>query len=367
MTVQLEYLVKVLTLPLYSFSTACVLMDVIYQQGEAIQPNCSTRCVCQNREFVCETIPCVADGATCTVSGYSHYQTFDLRFFNFQGDCEYILTTPCDSDEFIITVKNGARDEFVSSIDQLTITIANTEIILGRGDYVTINGENRTQSNDGVISTSSEVQVLVIGGNTHVILLAQNIRIFWDGMYYMEVTVSTTWQNRLCGLCGNYNDDNSDDFITSDGTPTFAANEFGTSWVTGNTSSCGLLTRAPFCLGQTRTDSINTCNQMTRNEFADCTAAVNPNPFIIACSFDYCNCHTNQMECFCESFATYASACSRAGIILPTWRDHLCRKLLLLYVVHLNFGQVSINYTSSQRGYSTCTRAPSDISTVSSN
>jgi len=303
-------------------------MDVIYQQGEEIQPNCSTRCVCQNREFVCETVPCAVDGATCTVSGYSHYRTFDLQLFDFQGDCEYVLTTPCDSDEFIVIVKNIAHDQFVSCVGQISITISNTEIILGRADYVIINGDNRTQSYDGVISTSDELQVLRIGGNIHVFLLAQNVTIFWDGLYRVEVSVSTAWQNRLCGLCGNYNIDDTDDFMTPEGNQVANANVFATSWPTGNTSTCGVLASSPFCLGQARTDAINTCSLIMQNVFADCTSVVDPAPFFIACSFDYCNCHTNQMDCFCESLATYASACSRGGIVVPTWRDLFCRKYM---------------------------------------
>jgi len=280
--------------------------------------------------FECEAVLCSIVGATCRVSGYSHYQTFDLRFVTFQGDCEYILTTPCDSDEFIITVQNGALDQFVSSVYQLTIIVSSTEVTLGRNGYVAINSENKTRSYDGVISSSSEAEVLRVGGNTHVILVSQNITIFWDGLYRVEVTVSTTWQSRLCGLCGNYNDDDSDDRMIPDGTQAANNNDFGNSWATGNTSNCGLLTRAPFCLGQTRTDAINACNQLRRGVFADCNDVVDPNLFFNDCAFDFCNCHTNPMECFCETSAAYASACSRAGIILPTWREFFCRKYLCI-------------------------------------
>ena len=271
---------------------------------------------------------CSIDGATCVASGDPHYQTFDLQFFDFQGDCEYILTTPCDSDEFIITVQNGAHNELVSCTDQVNITIANTEIILGRGDHVTINGENRTQTNDGVINTTSEIQVLRVGGNTHVILVAQNIRIFWDGVYRVEVTVSTTWQNRLCGLCGNYNDDDTDDFMTPDGMLAATADEFGTSWITGNTSNCGLLAEIPRCQSSIRGIGINICSAIRGQFFSACHSTLDSQIFLVNCVFDYCNCNAeDREECVCESLATYASACSANGIILPNWSDAYCRKL----------------------------------------
>ncbi|XP_065895642.1 uncharacterized protein [Dysidea avara] len=314
---------------LLKHSTAsCTYLNITYEEGQQIQPNCSTHCTCRNGEFECETVLCSIDGATCVASGGPHYQTFDLQFFDFQGNCEYILTTPCDSDEFIITVQNGAHNELVSCTDQVNITIANTEIILGRGDHVTVNGENRTQTNDGVINTTSEVQVLRVGGNTHVILLVQNIRIFWDGVYRVEVTVSTTWQNRLCGLCGNYNDDDTDDFMTPDTTLAANADEFGTSWITSNTSNCGLLAEIPRCQSSIRGIGIHICSALRGQSFSACHSTLDPQIFLVNCVFDYCNCNAEDREEYvCESLATYASACSANGIILPNWSDTYCRKL----------------------------------------
>ena len=308
--------------------TACTHMDIIYREGQQIQPNCSTHCTCINGEFECENVLCSVDGATCVASGDPHYQTFDMQFYDFQGDCEYVLTTPCDSDEFIITVQNSAHNEFVSCTDQVNITTANTEIILGRGEHITINGEDMMQTYDGVVTATSEVQVLRVAGNTHVILLTHNIRIFWDGLYRVEVTVSTTWQNRLCGLCGNYNGNGTDDFITPNGTQVTVVDEFGSSWVSGNSSNCGLLTTPFFCLGDTRTFAQNRCNQLLGNIFEPCHRVVDPTPFQENCMFDYCNCNDgDREECYCESLKTYASACSNAGVVIPDWKDVYCRKL----------------------------------------
>jgi len=314
-------------------SVACTYLNITYAEGQQIQPNCSTHCTCRNGAFECETVLCSIAGATCVASGDPHYQTFDHKFFDFQGDCKYILTTPCDSDQFIITVQNGAHNDFVSCTDQVNITTANTEIILGRGDNVTINGESSTKTNDGVINSTSEVQVLRSGGNTHVILVVQNIRIFWDGLYRVEVTVSTTWQNKLCGLCGNYNDDDSDDFITPDNTTVFTADEFGNSWVTGNTSNCGPLNAPPSCLALMST-AVSVCSALTGQFFSPCHSSVPVLSFEDNCVFDYCNCNTeDREECACESLATYASACSVNGIILPSWRDPYCRKLMCFMYV----------------------------------
>lgn len=64
----------------------------MYEEGEQIQPNCSTRCTCRLGKFHCEPQTCLTDGPTCYASGDPHYQTFDLRYYDFQGDCEYMFS-----------------------------------------------------------------------------------------------------------------------------------------------------------------------------------------------------------------------------------------------------------------------------------
>ena len=306
-------------------------MDMLYQEGEQIQPNCSTRCTCRNREFQCETQACSAGGPTCIVTGDSHYQTFDLHYYEFQGDCEYILTTPCDSNEFTITAKNIAHDEFVSSVNQVTISIpeANLVIVLGRGNggSVTVNGVLQPNVGDGIIMTSTEVEIIRAGGHPHIFLITHNVNLFWNGINRVQVTAGTVWEDKLCGLCGHYNNDASDDFMTPKGQIVNTADELSRSWVFNN-DTCSLLSPVPRCVGRTRSDAENRCRVLRRSVFSSCNSLLDPNPFIRDCVFDYCNCNdTNRQECYCESLAAYAAACTAVGAILSDWRDFYCRKL----------------------------------------
>jgi len=318
------------------YCAACSYLGLLYVEGAQIQPNCTSRCTCQEREFQCETQTCLTDGPTCIATGDPHYQTFDLRHYDFQGDCEYILSTPCDSDEFSIIVGNSAHNEFVSFTEQVTILVPGESlvIILGRGSggTVTINGEVQPNNGDEVKALTGGVEVVRTGGHPHVILTAQGIRLFWDGNYRVEVTVSTAWLGRLCGLCGNYNGNALDDFTTPAGDLAATADDFGMSWVTGDTSSCGLLNDPPRCIGDIRTDAEVRCNVLTRGVFAACNAIVDPVPFVEDCVFDYCNCNDDAREdCYCNSLATYSSVCAANGLPILNWRDFYCRKLTLSY------------------------------------
>ena len=44
----------------------------------------------------------ILDGSTCAIEGDPHYVTYDQRRYSFMGTCEYVLSRPCSSNDFII-------------------------------------------------------------------------------------------------------------------------------------------------------------------------------------------------------------------------------------------------------------------------
>ena len=317
-------------------------MGAQYQDGEQIQPNCSAHCICRQGEFQCEQQTCFADGLTCYAAGDPHYQTFDQRYYDFQGDCEYILTTPCNTSEFSVIVKNSAHNSFVSCTEKVTVLLPgeNLEIVLDRGTIggaVTINGISQPNNGDGIIMQSNAVEILRSGGHPHVLLVTYGVRIFWDGAYRVEVTVSQMWQNRLCGLCGNFNNDVTDDFETPTGAMALTADEFGSSWLHGSSSSsCAGLSLPPTCPNSVMVEAQSRCEAMSRTVFTSCNAIINPTTFIENCMYDYCLCNDiDREDCFCDSLATYAGACAAAGVPPPNWRRFYCRKFTCAYVFTL--------------------------------
>ena len=172
----------------------CHHMGVRYEIGDIIQPNCSTRCTCQGGYFDCKPQQCVLDGPTCYGWGDPHYRSFDYRYFDFQGDCEYVLSQPCnDSSEFIIAGSNTAivnRHVSVTSQVRIIIQKRGLEIILGRG-YITINGKSQSSSVYGVIHRSSGVEVSRSGRRAYVLLtISHPITISWDGSNRVDITPS---------------------------------------------------------------------------------------------------------------------------------------------------------------------------------
>ena len=306
------------------YYTVCSYMGVQYNEGDYITPNCSSRCVCRDRHFECEPQLCITDGATCQAYGDPHYRTFDQRYFNFQGTCEYVLTKSCSTSDFSVIVTNSAHNQYVSCTDTVRVVVPNENlnIFLQRRGIVTINDIMQANNGDGRLLVSSGVEVTRAGGRLHVLLNTLGVRVSWDGFYRVDVTVSTRWRGDLCGLCGNYNDDPNDDFLNPNGSVESSANDFGLSWMVSNSTddSCSGLTPLIPCPADVMVEAQRRCAVLREEQFISCNSIVDPTTFIESCVFDYCHCNVNDREeCYCNSLSTYAGACGANGIVLSNW------------------------------------------------
>ena len=311
----------------------CHHMGVRYDIGDIIQPNCSTRCTCQGGNFNCKLQNCLLNGPTCYSWGDPHYQSFDYRYFDFQGDCEYVLSQPCnDTSEFIIAVSNTAlENDLVSQASQVRIVMLRKglEVILGKDGYVAINNKTQPNSVDGVIHRSTGLEISRTGKLVYILLtISHPIVISWDEYHRVGITPSISWQGKLCGLCGNYNNDDSDDYMLPDGSVTNSVNEFGSSWLYSNISStCGVPVASPLCTDSVMVIAEARCSELMKGVFNTCSSLIDPTEFINGCKLDYCSCiEEDREDCYCNSLSTYAAACASIGVTIPNWRKYFCRK-----------------------------------------
>jgi len=320
-------------------------MGVQYTLGDVIQPNCTTRCTCQGGYFDCTPQVCLTGGSVCYAFGDPHYISFDSHSFDFQGDCEYVLTKPCNNSDFSITASNTAINSYVSvtSAVRVILPVEGLEVHLtrGGGGAITINGALISNTEDGIVFESNGIVVSRTGGHPYILLsVGFPVSIYWDGSHRVDISVSSSWQGQLCGLCGNYNNDVSDDFMLPDGSLTTSENEFGSSWLYTNSSlQCGGLQPPPICPVSVMTAAQSRCNELMNSVFNVCNSVVDPMYFINSCILDYCLCGEEEREdCYCNSLSTYAAACAFNGIFINNWRNFLCRKFyFMLYLISYIF------------------------------
>ena len=307
---------------------------IMYQSGETFQQDCRTRCTCMEGQIDCVTVQCDFNGPTCSTNGDPHYYTFDRNAHHFQGTCQYVHVERCTNSEFSIRTRNIGHNGRVSCVGEVTIVAPRVTIVMPRGFPipVTINGQLET-TNNIILYDSNGVEVRRVGRSIHVFLNTIGIRVFWNGVYRIDVTVSTNLLYELCGLCGTYNGNRSDDFRRRDGVIAKSIVDFGNSWLVQNSCQAVGKRSAPGVVNCS-TDPIiikegqDRCAVLTRDVFSSCNRIVNATQFIENCEFDYCCCaDSDREECYCDNLAAYAGACADAGVPLSIWRNLFCREL----------------------------------------
>lgn len=157
------------------------------------------------------------------------------------------------------------------------------------------------------------------------------LRVLYNTVYYVEVVVPSTYQQKMCGLCGNNNNDPADDFKLPNGKKTNAVDEFGKSWSVDQNPECGGCgTLCPTCPQAKATlyGSSDSCGIITdpKGPFKACHGEIDPEPYLSHCVFDVCVTEGNK-DTKCNNIMAYALACQGAGVQIQPWRSNAsCRK-----------------------------------------
>jgi len=239
------------------------------------------------------------------------------------GNCENILSKPCDSEEFIIT---GIKEllsgiSSASEISGVRIIAQGTEIKLERG-HVYINGAIQSITGDGLVHSSNGVEMYRTGGSIYVLLksITHPVGIRWNGRRRVQINVADEWRGKLCGLCGNHNNDDSDDFMLPDGSLAASKIDFGDSWEYSKTAKdCEVPAVRVLAKCPTEVMKVATavCSVFNHSVFDACSEAADSAHYMEACVSDYCHCAEEDKEkCFCDTVHTYAAQCASKGIII---------------------------------------------------
>uniref|UniRef100_A0A671TZP4 VWFD domain-containing protein n=1 Tax=Sparus aurata TaxID=8175 RepID=A0A671TZP4_SPAAU len=269
-----------------------------YHQGRYLQggeqfldgEECQSLCNCDGTTGVVHCIPnscgpeesCrVVEGeygchpnrhGTCSASGDPHYLTFDGKAYDFQGTCHYVLATLCNDTHGLNQFSVEAKNEPWNGLP---------------------------------VSVTAEVYVNVWG-------------------YQVQISRERRHMVQTCGLCGNFNGNQNDDFQTPSGMTVSTPDEFGTSWkVAGNyTCSDGCGSSCPQCSNELLARAQCEVIQAADGPFSFCYEQVDPAPYFNDCVFDVCVSGNEGQDLLCRAIQAYVSACQSANVRIYPWRQN---------------------------------------------
>ena len=148
------------------------------------------------------------------------------------------------------------------------------------------------------------------------------VKVNWNNVYNVRITVLGRYLNRTSGLCGTYNGNRNDDFLTSFNTTETNVTTFGNSWKTDPSCENAIEVEHPCITNSDRAAiaKIN-CSALLRYPFWSCNETVNATEgFVQDCEYDMCACENNPTACLCESFQAYAAECTSRGVTI-NWKN----------------------------------------------
>uniref|UniRef100_A0AAY5JW14 Tectorin alpha n=1 Tax=Esox lucius TaxID=8010 RepID=A0AAY5JW14_ESOLU len=320
-----------------------------YTDGKYYEPkqlfwnsDCTKRCQCIGRNLIqCDPRRCMAEeecalrhgvrgcfarrSQHCVASGGGVFRTFDGASLRLPASCSFVLSTNCHKLPDLSFQLIANFDKW-STPNLTTISHA----------YLYINEEN-------ILISGSTVMVLVNGTPVSVPFVTglmtrvstsegflvidtpQDIQVRYNRFNTLSITMGQRLQNKVCGLCGNFNGDPTDDYITSRGKPAISALELAQSWKTnGMQNSCDetqYVALAQSCentavLGLQGEEGCQKLTQM-KGFFQPCHGLLDPRPFYQSCYLD--GCYNHRKAQVCGSLAAYAEACRSLGTLTTKW------------------------------------------------
>ncbi|KAG7521790.1 von Willebrand factor [Solea senegalensis] len=296
---------------------SCVHMGRHFPPGSTISQDCNT-CVCRDGSWECTNEGCPGE---CLVVGQSHFKTFDNKFFTFTGHCQYLLARDCTDSGFSVVIENVqcADDQDAVCTRSVTLNLPTLEdmtVKLKHGGVVSVNSMDiQTPLHHGRLHIQRSVQASVR------VKFGDDLRLDWDGRGRVLLKLGPRWAGQTCGLCGNFNGNQGDDFLSGSGLVEAGPQAFGQSWrINGNCESMSRHERDACASNPKRVHfAEEACATIMSDVFTPCHFLVNPAHFQRFCRYDVCACEDGA-ECLCSALSAYAAACAAKGVLL-NWRS----------------------------------------------
>uniref|UniRef100_A0A8C6Q3S8 Mucin 5B, oligomeric mucus/gel-forming n=1 Tax=Nothobranchius furzeri TaxID=105023 RepID=A0A8C6Q3S8_NOTFU len=283
-----------------------------YNPGDTITVNCN-KCTCSERKWSCTENDC---GGTCTMYGDGNFITFDQKKFAYKGNCGYIFTQDYCGGNMKGTFR--VLTENIPCVSSESICSTNIKLYLGRNEILlsdeSVRVINQSEGEDILFKVHTMGIYIVIEANNGLILI-------WNKKTTLMIKLSSSFNGKVCGLCGNFDGNIKNDFTTNAKEIVVETIEFGNSWKVSSACPNVNTTQEPCALYPNRVAwASKHCSIIKSDVFSACHLKVDPQQYFDSCVRDTCACNSGgDCECFCSAVAAYAAACNEAGACIK-WR-----------------------------------------------
>ncbi|KAG8438101.1 hypothetical protein GDO86_008693 [Hymenochirus boettgeri] len=298
----------------------CAANGNLYNPGDKIKTDCSV-CECSMGQWHCTSTPCPG---TCAIEGGSFVTTFDANMYRFHGNCAYVLVTGQD------LAKNWI---IVGSFVKCGVTKTETcleNIIFAFSESITISKEEEIivdQSMRTLPYVAADGITVIKDSSTHIKLLTTfglEIVVEISPVFNVRIKLERSYFGTTKGLCGNFNGETMDDFLSSSSVIEGKETDFADSWRAQSLCDpAEVMDNIPCSMTIKNKNYAEThCSLLVNSgtPFAACHGFVNAEPYYKRCVYEACN-YEKTNNFICSTMGSYARACAAKGLVLNNWRD----------------------------------------------
>uniref|UniRef100_A0AAY4C9Z8 Otogelin n=1 Tax=Denticeps clupeoides TaxID=299321 RepID=A0AAY4C9Z8_9TELE len=292
----------------------CEHRGMLYPPGQTIKEECNN-CTCLGGVWNCTDYSCPGE---CSVTGDMYFQSFDGRVYTFPATCQYVLAKSRNSGKFTVTIQNAPcgpnlDGACIQSVNLVLDEDPRTEITMSHIGEVFIASQYRISlpySDD--IFHIQELSSMFLQVKT-----AQGLRLQYNWREFrLYLQVSEFWKEDTVGLCGTFNGNIQDDFLSPSGMIESTPQLFGNAWRISSACVPSLfLPQLDPCdtHHQAASYAVQMCDVLNQEIFSPCHEYLSPAPFHQQCRADTCKCG---QPCLCSALAHYARQCRRFSVIV---------------------------------------------------
>nr|XP_031530991.1 LOW QUALITY PROTEIN: mucin-6 [Vicugna pacos] len=253
-----------------------------------------------------------ADGGRCSTWGAGHFSTFDGHVYDFLGTCNYVFAAVCEdaSSVFSVQLRRGPSGNISRIIVELGVSV------------VTVQKAVISVKDVGVVSlpyTSNGLQITPFGQSVQLVAkqLELELVVMWGPGAHLMVLVEKRYMGRMCGLCGNFDGEETDEFLSEDGKLLEPHKYAALQKLDDPNEICAHeAVPRPQAL---QAEHAQTCIQLLTLVSPECN--VSREPFLLGCQEDMAVCaQPGRQDCACATLSEYSRQCSMAGQPVHSWR-----------------------------------------------